>query len=159
MIDAVLLNILEDCTNEIDNIEERIERDKFDSIVPYLTKYALIRACSSIELVYKEMIVQVLSEGASDLTKKFIESNIRDSSSNPSSGQIERLLQSLNEDWKIKFHDKLKGTEEKGALNSLVTNRNAFAHGRTMTASIQEVKNYFKKSKSVLIWLDEILNQ
>ena len=159
MIDATLLNILEDCTNEIDYIEAKIEEDKFNSIVPYLTKYALIRACGSIEIVYKEMIVQVLSDGAGDLTKKFIENCIRDSSSNPSTGQIERLLQSLNEDWKITFHDKLRGTEEKGALNSLVINRNAFAHGRTMTASIQEVKNYFTKSKVVLTWLDEILNQ
>ena len=156
-MDSRYLDMLDDCYREISMIETHIDGDKFNSLNPFLISYAVVKACGVIEVVYKNLIVDVISVGTTTEGKNYFEKNIRDSSSNPSTGNIQRLLQDLNTSWAQQFENQVKGKEEKGSLSSLVGLRNDFAHGRSVTASIGNVKKYFEDGRSVLAWLESII--
>lgn len=156
-MDSRYIAQLDNCSHELQLIETHINGDKFNSLNPFLISYAVIKACGSIEVVYKNLIVDIIVVGSTAEAKNYLEKNIRDSSSNPTTGNIQRLLQDLNSTWAQQFEAKTKGTGEKGSLSSLVGLRNDFAHGRNVTASIGNVRQYFDDAKTVLTWLDSII--
>lgn len=150
--------ILDDCDLEIKNIKTWIDNNKFDSNIKFLVAYAVIKASSSIELVFKSMINTFLSQNCIDETKAFLIKNIIDSSANPSSGIIEKYLEQFDGRRKARFSDLLKGSQDKGNLNSLVSLRNDIAHGRTINSSINIVESYFESGKKILETLEEVIN-
>ena len=156
-MDGRYINMLDDCYREITVIEAHINGNKFDSLNPFLISYAVVKACGVIEVVYKNLVVDTISVGATSAGKAFFDKNIRDSSSNPSTGNMQRLLQDLNGSWAQQFESQVKGTPEKGSLSSLVQLRNDFAHGRSVTASIGDVKKYFEHGRTILTWLESII--
>lgn len=156
-MDSRYIELLNDCSHELQIIETHINSDKFNSLNPFLISYAVVKACGSIEVVYKNLIVDIIAVGSTAEAKNYLEKNIRDSSSNPSTGNIQKLLQELNTTWAQQFQEQIKGTGEKGSLSSLVMLRNDFAHGRSVTASIGNVKKYFEDAKTILTWLDNIV--
>ena len=68
---------LNDCQNELDNILTIIDSmGKTANFVPYLTKYAIIKACGTIERAYKDIIsdyciTSVPTQVANYIEKKF----------------------------------------------------------------------------------------
>lgn len=156
-MDSRYIEQLDDCSRELQIIETHINNDKFNSLNPFLISYAVVKACGSIEVVYKNLIVDIIAVGSTPEAKNYLEKNIRDNSSNPTTGNIKRLLQDLNSTWAQQFDVQTKGTGEKGSLSSLVGLRNDFAHGRSVTASIGNVKQYFEDAKTVLTWLERIV--
>ncbi len=157
-MDQTYIDLLCDCDREIGVIEHHIDEDKFNSLNSYLISYAVVKTCGIIETIYKNLVADTISPGASEEVQNYLRRGIRDSSSNPTVGNIMQLLQNLNQVWKQQFEDKTKGTEEKGSLSSLVDLRNSFAHGRSITASIGDVKRYFEDGKTILTWLEEIIS-
>lgn len=157
-MDSRYTGLLDDCDREIAVIETHINEDKFNSLNPFLISYAVMKSCGIIEVVFKSIVADTISVGASEAAKSYFEKNIRDSSSNPSTGNIQRLLQDLNTSWAQAFETQVKGKEEKGSLSSLVLLRNDFAHGRSVTASIGNVKKYFEHAKTVILWLEKIIS-
>ena len=151
-------NDIADCRREIILIEEHINKNKFDSFNQFLISYSIIKATGVIEIICKNMLVEKLSEGASSEAKNFFEAKIRDSSYNPSVDMILRLLQDISRAWQNEFDAKTKGQNEKVSLKSLIGLRNDFAHGRSVTATIGRIKEYYRDSITVLTWLHDILN-
>ena len=145
--------ILRDCRIELENIQRWITANPMDSNVRYLTSYAVIKASGTIENVLKRIIFDTLSDGAKDETKNFLTKSIMDASYNPSPGQIYKLLEKINTDWKQQFESFIHGSNLKGELKSLVELRNSFAHGSSITASIRDVVNYFNAG----VWILERL--
>lgn len=145
--------ILKDCRIELENIQRWITANPMDSNVRYLTSYAVIKASGTIENVLKRIIFDTLSDGAKDETKNYLTKSIMDASYNPSPGQIYKLLEKINTDWKQQFESFIRGSNQKGELKSLVELRNSFAHGSSITASIRDVVNYFNAG----IWILERL--
>ena len=150
--------VLNDCKIEIDKIENWVENNKLHSNVKFLVSYAVIKACAAIEVVFKNIIFEYLSQSVIEDTKNYLSKMIVDSSCNPGPGNISRLLDQINGEWKKDFEDKLKSTIQKGDLTSLVNLRNDFAHGRDVTASIKTVNRYYDSGIWVLNILDEIIN-
>ena len=145
--------IFRDCRIELENIQIWITANPMDSNVRYLTSYAVIKASGTIENVLKRIIFDTLSDGAKDETKNFLTKSIMDASYNPSPGQIYKLLEKINTDWKQHFESFIQGSNQKGELKSLVELRNSFAHGSSITASIRDVVNYFNAG----VWILERL--
>ena len=59
---------------------------------------------------------------------------------------------------KKQFEEKLKKSDNiKSDLNSLVNLRNAFAHGRDMTSSIDTIIKYYLSAVEVIILLQVVL--
>lgn len=148
---------LNDCQLELDNIQQWIANNNLDTNVRYLTSYSVIKSSGTIEYVFKQMIYDYLAQGANGEAKNFFCKNILEASYNPSTGQMYRILQKMSTTWKSEFESKICGSNQKGQLNSLVDLRNSFAHGATITASINDVRTYYSAGVWILEKLDETI--
>lgn len=157
---ADLVTKLDDCADELQKIKRRIDKDQFDEIVMFLQRYAIIKACGTIEFVVKNMIADHVDANTNPEIQNYITANVRDSSTNPKTGNISSLLGEFSpEIWKKDFDDKLKvHTEEKGSLNSLVQLRNDFAHGRSPNTTINTIILYFNHSRTIITLIEESLS-
>ena len=107
-MNSELNDIIDDAKRELNRIKDWISENSFDNKVLYLNSYAVIKASGTIELVMKTMIFNRMTENASQENINYITRMILDSSFNPTTGKIENLLQDLNSDWKLKFHNYVK---------------------------------------------------
>ena len=153
------LQVIDDCEIELNHIQQWISNHLLDSNVKYLTSYAVVKACGTIENVLKQMIFDCLADGAKEEVQNYLTKNIIDASFNPSPGQVYRILETMNSEWRKEFENVIKGTNEKGCLTSLVELRNSFAHGTSITASINDVKNYFHAGIWILEQLNDVIQQ
>ena len=155
-----LLDKLEDCKDELLKIKHRIDQNQFDDMVIFLQRYAIIKACGTVESVVKNLIADHVDAGTSPEIQNYINNNVRESSTNPKTGNIGSLLGEFSSTgWKVSFEDKLKshGTE-KSSLNSLVQLRNDFAHGRSPNTTINTVIQYFHDARTIISLVDDTLN-
>ena len=151
---------LDDCNDELSELKERIDKDQLDSMVKFLQRYAIIKACGTIEAVFKSILADKVEQGVSTEVQKYLDKNIRDSSSNPSTKQIERILEQFSNEWKIAFQDAVKQnhSQDKENLNSLVQLRNDFAHGSSPNASINTIIKQFESGRIIIELLDSIIS-
>ncbi len=150
-------NIIDDCQNDLDRIKHYIKEHPLDSICQYLICYSVVRASGVLEVVAKNIIFSYLSQNAVPEAVRFLEKEIVDSSWNPSCGRIQKILDKISPRWSREFQVKTHGTKEKSDLNSLINLRNDFAHGQMITASIENIEEYFHGSCQVLRWLGQIV--
>ncbi|UUX35216.1 HEPN domain-containing protein [Fundicoccus culcitae] len=149
--------LFKDVDTELEQIKIWINKNKFDKKTKYLISYSTIRACGVIEQCYKKIIHDYLSENAKSDTIGYLQKKIIDSSDNPKTGNIEKLLSEVNSQFCEDFKSKIQA-HEKSDLNSLVQNRNDFAHGRDIKISINTVIKYFESSKNIINYLEEVLS-
>lgn len=149
--------LVDDCNNELTKIELWIKENPTHSNVAFLVSYAVIKTSGTIELIFKQIIYDYLSRGARNETQKYLSTMIIDSSCNPSTGAIEKMLESVDGNLKVQFHNALED-QEKTDLNALVTLRNDIAHGRTNNPTIGIVIRYFAAGEKVLNKLFSSLN-
>ena len=148
---------LRDCEVELNSIQQWIDSNRLDSNVRFLTSYSVIKACGTVEYVFKQIVQDYLSSGANEEAKTYLNKSIIDASFNPSTGQMYRILEKINSDWRVGFENLIKGSSQMGQLNSLVKLRNSFAHGSAITASINDVKNYYNAGIWILEKLCEVM--
>ena len=148
---------LRDCEVELNSIQQWIHSNRLDSNVRFLTSYSVIKACGTVEYVFKQIVYDYLSSGANEEAKTYLNKSIIEASFNPSTGQMYRILEKINSDWRVGFENLIKGSSQIGQLNSLVKLRNSFAHGSAITASINDVKNYYNAGIWILEKLCEVM--
>lgn len=151
------IQALEDCQREILKIEDWINHHQLDSNIKFLVSYAVIKASGTIEAVLKSSLYEYLSKNAMEETKSFLQKNILEASFNPSTKQVSNIFDKLNSLWSQIFLEQTKFLQEKTDLNSLVSLRNDFSHGSSITTSIQTVKRYFFSGKRILEIIDDII--
>ncbi|WP_428034831.1 HEPN domain-containing protein [Amphritea sp.] len=131
------------------------------NIVPYLTKYSVIRACGTIENAFKTVIADYIEHRSKKQVKRFISKRIREGSANPSFDMICRFLGEFDENWKSEFKTKLNMEPNKqsltDSLQSLVDARNDFAHGGNPGASITDVITYFGNARRIIEIMDDVI--
>ena len=148
---------IEDCNNELSSIKSWIDNNPLDSNVRFLVAYAVIKASGTIEIILKSIMYAFLADGCKDETQVYLERMIIDSSTNPSTGKIQTLLEQIDRDRKTKFESEITGKQTKADLNSLVKLRNDVAHGRDISASINTVKRYFESGLKMIYFVDSLL--
>lgn len=148
---------LDDCKVELDNIRMWINSNPLHSNVRYLVSYAVVKASGTIEIVLKSMVYDYLAEGAKVPTQAYLTKMVVDSSCNPNTGNISKMLEQIDVAKKTSFENSIKGSTQKGDLNSLVNLRNDIAHGRVISVTIGTVIKYFESGRSILEKLEQIL--
>lgn len=129
---------------------------------PYVKKYAVIRATSSIEIGFKTIIADRVDEGSHQQLKNFVAKKIRKSSANPRLEKIEELLKEFDEHWQTRFKEKVAFSDQlslRGALATLVDTRNSFAHGGLAGLDINDTITFFNCGCEVLRLLDETVHE
>ena len=152
---------LDDVLSELEIIREWINKDrnKFDVKTKYLISYAVVKASGTIETVFKQIIFDFLVFNARQETSKYLEKMILDSSSNPKTGNMSNILQNISSEKRNIFDQKVKESDKKDKLNSLVQLRNDFAHGGNINISIDTITTYYDAGRSILDILDDTINE
>lgn len=154
--------VLSACDGELLHVQTIIASLGITSaVVPYLTKYAVVRACGSIETSFKAVIADYCSHRSKKQVKRFIDRRIRDGSANPTIDNMNRFLRDFDEDWLATFKTQLNAEPNKPALitslQSLVDARNEFAHGGNPTTSLTDVVQYFDHAKRIIEIMDGVV--
>lgn len=152
---------IDDCSQEMDEIQKIIDVfGQSHSIVPYLTNYAIIKCCGTIENTFKA----ILSDFHNTLpvqAKNYIETTFTNSSMNPSKDNICKCLKRFDENWNIEFKFKLdlqpNKSQIESSLKSLNEARNEFAHGGYPRVSFGSVRTYFNDSKIIIEIIDDVV--
>lgn len=154
--------LLDLCRKELDHVQSCITTLGITSpVAPYLTKYAVIKACGTIEVSFKSLIADFCNKRSKKQIKRYINRRIVRGSANPSHDNILKLLDQFDEDWKKKFKANLGADTDKthmlSSLDSLVAARNEFAHGGNPTISMSDVIRHFDFSKRVVEHIDAVV--
>ena len=152
---------LDDARQELESIREWINKDrnKFDIKTKYLVSYAVVKASGSIEVVFKKIVFDFLSQNVREETGQYLEKMILDSSCSPNTGNMSNMLQNISGLKRNIFDQQVKESEKKDKLNSLVQLRNDFAHGDNVNISINTVITYYDAGISILNILDNIIGE
>lgn len=153
-------NFLDDCLRDLGAIEHLITGLGTSPVCSYLLKFAVILACSTIEQAFKTLIADYY-EHAAPIMASFISCHVRDASKNPTFDVIYKQLSDFDSvkavSFKTSFESLPQASAIKGLLTSLKNLRNDVAHGKSVTTSISDVKNYFEKSRVIIEELDKVL--
>lgn len=152
---------IENCIEELEKIEHIIIGiGRTSHPVPFLTKYAIVKSCGTIEFCFKTIISDYKIEEQNDKVKNFIDAKFRNSSINPSKDNIHRYLKLFDEEWNSKFKEEIQQLTNKNkildSLRSLNEARNTFAHGGNPSSSFDNVVEYFKDSIKIIEIIDYI---
>lgn len=162
MNNANAQQVIDDTRREFRKITSMINRTRRATSPSrkYLTLYSLMRASGAIEYSIKTIFAD-FHLGASPQAILFIDTNVRDSSKNPSLDNIYTLLKQFDSGWTASFKNGLKTHADsdrlKASLKSLYENRNKFAHGKPCTASFNDIKHYFEDSVKIVEILDSVI--
>ena len=158
---AEYTQMIDDTRQEISTIRTWINqgRNQIDSKSRYLIAYCVVKSSGTSEVIYKNIVFDYLSIGAQHETVAYLEKMILDSSSNPNTGNISNLLQTVSVPWKEQFEKEVKDRNIKSDINSLVQLRNDFAHGKNINISIDAMLKYFDSTVEMLYILDNIVKQ
>lgn len=152
---------INNCLEELIKIEHIIMGiGKTSHPVPFLTKYAIIKSCGTIEICFKAILSDYKIHEQNDKVKNFINAKFRNSSINPNKDNIHKSLKLFDEEWNDIFKDEIGKLTNKDkildSLNSLNEARNDFAHGGNPSSSFDNVVEYFKDSIIIIEIIDSI---
>ena len=154
---------IDSCIEELDRIDTLIKNllGHTSPIIPYLTKYAIVRTCGTVEYCFKTIIADLHS--GSPQVMNYIDNTIRSSSMNPSIPNICSTLKKFDENWNNSFTAKIRDHEHperlRDSIESLNNARNSFAHGGTPSSSFENVRDYFNDTVTIIEMLDEVVNE
>jgi hypothetical protein len=154
--------LIEDCKIELKDIDGIIQQtDPFNKLIPFLTNYAIIKTCGTIEQSFKTIIADFCQFNQNTQVQNYIQNTFRESSQNPSYDNICKSLAAFDNNWndlfKIKIKNKKNNFKLKTSLKSLNQARNTFAHGGTTSVSFQYVIDYFQDSLVIIETLDSVV--
>lgn len=157
-----LQDLIDECTTEINDIETRIvAMPALDKGVRYLTHYALIKASGTAEFVYRSIVADYFSALSNSRIDTYLDAAIRQGSMSAKYSNMCTLLGKFDEQWQSSFKSAVKAHPNSqriiAASDSLVTNRHDFAHGKTPTATFNDIKNYYFDVLELIKILDSIV--
>ena len=143
-----LKELLDECTQELEDIDKKISELKpFDKTKNYLTQYALIKSCGTVEYVYRSIVADYFSQFAVPQMDTYIESTVRSGSMSAKYDNMRGLLNKFDEAWAETFKTNVQNMPDGqiiiAASNSLVANRHTFAHGGVPSATFKDIKQYY----------------
>lgn len=130
----------------------------FDPVHKHIVAYAVVKCSGTLERAFKSMIADRVSRGGSPQVCQCIDQVIRRCSSNPRYTEIVKLLGLVDNEWCNKFKKLVKALPEQDrqALESLVTNRNAVAHGGAVSSGFEDVVGYYCRARRLVSLIEKI---
>jgi hypothetical protein len=140
--------------SELDSLFTKIKKlnqiDPIDfELISGFTKYLCVLVSGYVEKSICLCLIGYISKKASPLVLKHVERELK-YFTNAKIGKIEELLDSFNSDWTKELQTMKNYDEIKGAINSLITDRHAIAHGNAISLSTSRLEEYYKYSKKLI---------
>jgi hypothetical protein len=122
-----------------------------------LASHLAVLISGAYEDCIEQLIVERASKGGDEWTRNYAQSTIDILFRNPNSANIQRALKLFGEPCAAKFKRRI-GLSASEAINSIVTNKNHVAHGRTSNVTLRDIEDYFKRSMPIFEILEDILD-
>lgn len=156
------ITLVDECEFELRRIHLIIDvLGSTNNAVPFLTKYAVIKVCGTLEQCFKTIISDFSCSGQSNQVKKFVDISFRESSINPNLDNIHKALKKFDDQWNTNFKGLLNADPNvsriRDSITSLNSARNVFAHGGNPTLTFNDVSAYFIDAKTVISYIDQSL--
>lgn len=125
----------------------------FDS---YLAKYLIV----FISGIYEESIETIINDMVANLGSPHVSSFVKDRLSmnfqNPNFDNISNLVKKFGN---ITWSTRLSAIPliAKDSINSIVSNKNAIAHGSPVVITIRDVISYYNESKQIIDVIDDMM--
>lgn len=157
---AELQTLMNDCSAELADIDNRISNmQSLDKGKTYYTQYALIRTCGTIEFVYRSIVADYFTQYSIPQIDQYLDQHIRTGQLSATYENMKRLLNSFDENWKNAFTNSVSSHPDSNrilsSINSLVNNRNLFAHGKNPTATFNDIKQYYSDATILISLFDQ----
>lgn len=157
-----LQDMLAGCTAELNDIEVRINSlPSLDKGRQYFTNYALIKACGTVEFVYRSIVADHFSQLSNSRIDTYLDTTVRQGSNSAKYENMKKLLNKFDRQRGDSFQTTVQGLDNGSRLidasNSLVTNRHNFAHGKAPTATFLEIKQYYLDVVQLITVFDSIV--
>lgn len=157
-----LQNLIQECTIELNDISARISKlPPLDKARLYLTNYALIKACGTVEFVYRSIVADFFDQSSLSQIHTYIDKTVRSGSMSATYDNMSKLLGKFDDSWKKSFVNLVKQHTDKQKIidssNSLVNNRHLFAHGKAPTASFNDIVQYYQDTLELIKMLDIVV--
>jgi hypothetical protein len=148
-----------DCNEDFDRISNIInELGSTHNSIPFLTKYAIIKACGTLEQCFKTIISDFSIKNQNQQVTRFIDCTFRESSMNPNLDNICKALSNFDIAWKQTFKSLLKwdinNERITRSIKSLNNARNQFAHGWNPIVTFNDIVLYFNDVQTVIWYID-----
>lgn len=161
MFNQQVQQIIADCDNELAHLSQLIDNNGSTSpIAGYLSKYALLKVASTIELSYKSLIADHYEALCEDLSF-FVSGRVRDAYMNATYENICTMLGWFSEELKIEYKQRISNMPEKNRycaeFSELNQSRNNLVHGDTNTPSFQSTKEKYDHVKNFIVVLDDLI--
>lgn len=153
---------LAECMAELNEIDSIIKiLSPFSKEIQYLTRYAIIRASGTAEIVYRSIVADYFSKFSDCRIDKYIDLTVRSGSMSAKYEIMVKLLGKFDDKWAQDFKSLVKSNPEGqkiiDASNSLVSNRHAFAHGHPTSATFTNIKEYYEDVMKLIDIFDRVV--
>lgn len=119
-------------------------------------RYLCVLVSGFIEVAVKEILDDYATRRASPEISNYVSRKLR-RETNLNMEKIKDLLSQFNGDWSEELERQTQG-ELKGAIDSIVANRNQIAHGKDTGVSFLQVKGWYEKTVDVVDIIRGILS-
>ena len=141
---------------KIEDAFKKCEKYKNTDISQELNSYLVVLISGIYEDVIENLFIERAGKTNDREIKSFMSNYLDKGFRNPNSENILKLLAMLNPDYKKSLKDK-KNTRYTTGLDSIITNKNEFAHGYDNKASFDDIKNYHERAVKIFEGLKKIL--
>lgn len=153
--------VLADCDAELIRLEQLIVAfGSTHEASGYLSKYALLKVASTLEIAYKTLIADHYETLCQDLSK-FVSGRVLDANMNATYENICTMLGWFSDDIKRDYKQRIDALPNKNRycaeFKDLNTARNNLVHSDTNTPSFSSTKEKFEHVKAFLVVLDELM--
>jgi hypothetical protein len=144
-----LIHTIDDSINNINKLNNIDEKTK-----TYLAKYLVVIISGIFEESIKIILLNWVQTNSSKELYPYIEIKIRKNFRNPKMENIKKLLKDFNVDWFLPI-GKLEANKT-DALDSIVNQKNALAHGVDTSITLNEIIDYYTRAKEVIKEIDKL---
>lgn len=135
-------------------LTSKIEDDETQA---HMSKFLCVQSSGYLENVVKSLIESYLDKSCPQSVSRFVQKKV----SNLTNLEFEKLcsfLDSFDSNWKLNFANQISD-EQKAALNSIISQRNAIAHGNPSSITFNSINNYFKDLEDIIIILESVIKK
>ena len=159
---AELNNLLTECTQQLNEIAEKMSTlDAFDKTRNYLTQYALIKTCGTVEYVYRSIVADLFDQSSLTQIQTYLNNTVRSGSMSGTYDNMSGLLSKFDVTWQSDFRNAIHARSDSqkiiASAKSLVNNRHSFAHGKPTTVSFNDIVDYYNDALILINVLDSVV--
>jgi hypothetical protein len=120
-------------------------------ILSHWARYLCVLTSGLLEHSMRAMLSEYVEKRAHPTVARYVQQHL-DRVTNLNEENLGQLLGRFSGQWRLDF-DTVLTDEQKDAIESIVANRNAIAHGRQVGITLSRMRAYYQRVTEVLDWI------